>query len=193
MRHTGAKGIRIDGAQGPEPEDRVGDSRTSFQAPNGRAGRKWWYLQILGSPLNTPAVAPQGRLALLCGHPMHHGLQLGTPTHQHHWGPFLWVPQNLPSPRGGSGTHHLDFVCWPGSLLPIPWAAPLRQPCTGPQGWWLRPWVAVIGGEVGLWVWGSLRHRSDGGRSRAGACHSHSRRRAEARAETGTGQGSSYL
>lgn len=58
---------------------------------------------------------------------------------------------------------HLDFVCWPGSLLPIPWAAPLRQPCTGPQGWWLRPWVAVIGGEVGLWVWGSLRHRSDGG------------------------------
>lgn len=24
---------------------------------------------------------------------MHHGLQLGTPTHQHHLGPFLWVPQ----------------------------------------------------------------------------------------------------
>lgn len=157
MRHTGAKGIRIDGAQGPEPEDRVGDSRTSFQAPNGRAGRKWWYLQILGSPLNTPAVAPQGRLALLCGHPMHHGLQ------------------------------HLDFVCWPGSLLPIPWAAPLRQPCTGPQGWWLRPWVAVIGGEVGLWVWGSLRHRSDGG---SGGSRGWSARRGQ---QWGNGQGGRLL
>lgn len=34
--------------------------------------------RILGSPLHAPAVALQGRLHL-CGHPMHHGLQLGTP------------------------------------------------------------------------------------------------------------------
>lgn len=59
--------------------------------------------------------------------------------------------------------HHLDLVCWPSSLLPVPWAAPLWQPSRGPQGWWPCPWVAVIGGEVGLWVWGGLRHRSDGG------------------------------
>lgn len=48
--------------------------------------------------------------------------------------------------------HHLDTICWPCSLLPIPWAAPLCLPSSGLQGWWLSPWVAVIGGEVGLWV-----------------------------------------
>lgn len=60
-----------------------------------RVGRRWWYLQILGSPLHTPAVALQGRLALLCGHPMHHGLQLGTPTH-----PSAPLGAILPGPLG---------------------------------------------------------------------------------------------
>lgn len=56
--------------------------------------KELFHLQILGSPLYTPAVALQGRLALLCGHPMHHGLQ------------------------------HLNLICRSSSLEPIPRAAP---------------------------------------------------------------------
>lgn len=60
-----------------------------------RVGRKWWYLEILGSPLHTPAMALQGRLALLCSHPMHHGLQLSTPTY-----PSAPLGAILPGPLG---------------------------------------------------------------------------------------------
>lgn len=45
-----------------------------FRVPESQSRQEVWYLQILGSPLHAPAVALQGRLALLCGHPMHHGL-----------------------------------------------------------------------------------------------------------------------
>lgn len=36
-------------------------------------------------------------------------------------------------------THHLDLLCWPSSLWPVPGAAPLWQPSSGPQGWQLGP------------------------------------------------------
>lgn len=57
---------------GVESQSRAGDSSS--------LGPWHWsrYLQILGSLLHAPGMALQGSLALLCGHPMHHGLQLGT-------------------------------------------------------------------------------------------------------------------
>lgn len=80
------------------------------------------------------------------------------PTHQHHLGPWAFAP---PCPAARPGAHHLDLVCWPHSLWPVPRAAPLWQPSSGPQGWWLGPWVAVC--EVGLGVRGSLGHRPNSG------------------------------
>ena len=88
-----------------------------------------------------------------------------TPTRQHHSGPFLWVPwAPAPShPAARPTTHHLDLVCRPPSLWPVPGVAPLWQPSSGPQGGWPGPWVAVVAGEVGLGVWGSLGHWSNSG------------------------------
>lgn len=83
MGHTGSERHQRGGDTG-EPEPGWAGGRAAepvFRVPENQSRQEVWYLQILGSPLHAPAVALQGRLALLCGHPMHHSLQLGKPTH----------------------------------------------------------------------------------------------------------------
>lgn len=131
---------RCVGHRGPRGPDRVGAEESQRGQGAGeqqsqasgslktRVGRRRWYLQILGSPLHVPAVGLQGRLALLCGHPMHHGLQLGIPTHRSApVGPIPLGPSDSrpPHPTARPDTHHLDLICWPCSLWPVPWAGPL--------------------------------------------------------------------
>lgn len=127
-----------------------------------RVSSRWWYLQILGSPLHAPAVALQGGLALLCGHPMHHGLQLGTPTHpsappgptplrplgpspsfpgSQAWhspsGSYLLAVQPLARPQGRPS---VAVEQWPSGLV----AVPLGCCC-----WW-RSWPWGLG-QPGAW------------------------------------------
>lgn len=128
MGHTGAEGRwaragRRKGGEGREGESGSRAAEQSSGSLKARAGRRWWYLQILGSPLHAPAVALQGRLALLCGHPMHHGLQLGTPP------PPVSTTR---APSSGSLGPPPLVTLQPDPLLTI-WTLSAGRPASGPS------------------------------------------------------------
>ena len=117
------QGRAEEGGGGREGESGRRAAEQSSGSLKARVGRRWWYLQILGSPLHAPAVALQGRLALLCGHPMHHGLQLGTPP------PPVSTTQ---APSSGSLGPPPLLTLQPGPLLTI-WILSAGRPASGPS------------------------------------------------------------
>lgn len=128
-----------------------------------QVGRGWWYLQILGSPLHAPTVALQGRLALLCGHPMHHGLQLGTPTHPSAPcgpSPPFSTPEAQPhgSPSGPCqlAARPLAHPQGSPSVATEKWSLGLPSGCLGCCCWWRSwPWgLGRPGAWAGQWRWG---------------------------------------